>query len=131
MYGWVKTNWDVALDGKTGRMGFGVIVRDHNGDVKVMGSRQSVGFLSPFAVEGQAVLMAIEFCVVMGFTKVYLEGDAKGVVEGVLSKEKNNGQYGHVLEDIQEGWVAYGVRTFLHVFLVLFHGSLLLHIESG
>ena len=33
----------------------------------------------------------------------YLEGDAKGVMEGVLLKKKNNSQYGHVLEDIQKG----------------------------
>jgi ribonuclease HI len=96
----VKANWDVALDGRTGCMGFGVIVRDHNRDVKVMGSRQSRGFLSPFAAKAQAVLVVIQVCVEMGFTKVYLEGDAKGVVEGVMSKEKKKGQYGHVLEDI-------------------------------
>jgi ribonuclease HI len=101
MYGWVKANWDAALDGRTGRMGFGVIVRDHNGDVKVMGSRLARGFLSPFAAEAQAVLVAIQLCAETGFTKVYLEGDAKGVVKGVLAKERNNGQYGHVLEDIQ------------------------------
>jgi hypothetical protein len=100
VYDWVKANWDAALDGRTGRMGFGVIVKDHNGDVKVMGSRHARCFLSPFVVEAQAVLVAIQLCVKMGFTKVYLEGDAKGVVKGVLSKEKNNGQYGHVLEDI-------------------------------
>ena len=41
MYGWVKANWDVTLDRGTGHMGFGVIVRDHNGDVKMMGSRLS------------------------------------------------------------------------------------------
>ena len=104
MYGWVKANWDAALDKRNGRMGFGVIIRDHKGDVKVMDSRWSRGFLSPFAAKAQVVLVAIQLCLEMSFTKVYLEGDAKGVVEGVLSKEKNNGQYGHVLEDIQEGF---------------------------
>jgi ribonuclease HI len=102
-YGWVKANWDAALDSKTGRMGFGVIARDHNGEVKVMRSRLSRGFLSPFAAEAQAVLVAIQTCAEMGFSKVYMEGDAKVVIEAVLSKGQNNGQYGHVMEDIQDG----------------------------
>jgi hypothetical protein len=109
VYGWVKANWDAALDSKTRRMGFGVIVREHNGNVKVMQSKLLKGFLPLFAAEAQAVLVAIHLCAEMGFPKVYLEGDAKGVVDGVLSREKNNGQYGHVMEDIKEG-----VRFFSH-----------------
>jgi ribonuclease HI len=103
VYGWVKANWDAALDSKTRRMGFGVIVREHNGNVKVMQSKLLRGFLPLFAAEAQVVLVAIHLCAEMGFPKVYLEGDAKGVVDGVLSREKNNGQYGHVMEDIKEG----------------------------
>jgi ribonuclease HI len=103
VYGWVKANWDAALDKRTGQMAFGVIVRDHNGNVKVMRSILARGFLSPFATEAKAVLVAIQLCVEMGFPIVYLEGDAKDVVDAVLSREKNNGQYGHVMEDIQDG----------------------------
>jgi hypothetical protein len=86
-------------------MHFGVTVRDHNGKVKVMRSSLLRGFLSPFAAEAQAVLVAIQLCAEMGFPKVYPEGDAMPCCQW----KKNNGQYGHVLEDIQEG-----VRFFSH-----------------
>jgi hypothetical protein len=31
VHGWVKVNWDATLDSKDGRMGYGVVIRDHNG----------------------------------------------------------------------------------------------------
>jgi ribonuclease HI len=39
--------------------------------------------LAPVAVEAMAVLLAIQLCCELGFLRVHLEGDAKGVIDAV------------------------------------------------
>ena len=88
--GWVKANWDAALDSKLGRMGYGVLVRDHIGHVRVARCMNQYGFLSPAAAEARAALMATQLCMEMGFPRIHLEGDAKGVIDVVIWDEEEN-----------------------------------------
>jgi hypothetical protein len=37
----------------------------------------------------------------MGYSKIHLEGDVKGVVEAVNSKDADRGWMGHLIEDIK------------------------------
>jgi ribonuclease HI len=39
--------------------------------------------LAPVAAEAMAVLLAIQLCRELGFLRVHLEGDAKGVIDTV------------------------------------------------
>ena len=82
--GWVKVNWDAALDSKSRRMGYEVVIRDHHGIVRAARSFPQRGLLTPAAAEAQAAIIAIRLCKEGGFTWIHLEGDAKGVVEAVM-----------------------------------------------
>ncbi|XP_059429074.1 uncharacterized protein LOC132162872 [Corylus avellana] len=56
----------------------------------------------PDHADAKAASMAVQRCVEMGFLKVHLEGDAKGVVDTVKYTKKSNCRDGHVMEDIKE-----------------------------
>lgn len=60
-----------------------------------------MGYLAPAAAEAQAALLAIQLCRELGFIKVHLEGDAKGVVDAVNSGNVDTSWLGHVIEDIK------------------------------
>ncbi|XP_042962379.1 uncharacterized protein LOC122296642 [Carya illinoinensis] len=81
-----KLNWDAAIRAKEGRVGIGVIVRDYQGQVvgTVRAQRPLRG--TPFDGEAYGLLVAAEFCRDLGLQQVCLEGDAKRVVDGLLSK---------------------------------------------
>jgi hypothetical protein len=40
-------------------------------------------------------------CHEMGYSKIHLEGDAKGVIEVVNSKDDDRSWMGHLIEDIK------------------------------
>lgn len=86
---WFKANWDVAFQKDAGRMGVGVIVRDHNGKVRAARSFTKRGVLKPKTGETIASYHAAQLCNFMGLQKVILEGDTKLVVEDVNGKDSN------------------------------------------
>jgi hypothetical protein len=65
--GWVKVNWDVAVDKSNGRIGLGVVIRDHTGKLCAAKSLTRIGFLEPVAAEAMAVLVAVQLCGELGF----------------------------------------------------------------
>jgi ribonuclease HI len=99
--GWFKANWDAALESKSGRMGYGVVIRDQNGQVRAAQSYFQQGFLSPAAAEARAAIMAVTLCKEVGFPKIHLEGDAKGVIEAVMSGTLTCSGLGPLVEDIR------------------------------
>lgn len=82
-------------------MGIGVIVRDHHGLVRAVHCRSQRGLLTPSAAEALACLLAIQLCSELGFQRVHLEGDSKGVIDAVLSSEKTYCREGHLIDDIK------------------------------
>jgi hypothetical protein len=65
--GWLKANWDAAVDSTKGRMGYGVVVRDHHGHVRAARCVPHTSLLSLAAVEARAALVAVLLCQEMGF----------------------------------------------------------------
>lgn len=98
----LKANWDAGLDRKKGRMGLGVIIRDHLGRVWASKSQTRRGFLDPTTAEMMAALMAVQLCCEMGIRRVRLEGDAKNIITTVTSGEPDDSSRGQITEDIRE-----------------------------
>jgi hypothetical protein len=58
----MKINWDAGVDIKNGRVGLGVVIRDHQGRMWASQSRTVRGFLDPKTGELLAALMAVHLC---------------------------------------------------------------------
>jgi hypothetical protein len=76
-HGWVKTNWDVATDYSSCRMGIGVIIRDEHGTVVAAWSKTCQGSVEPTTGEAIALFHAASLCRDLGFHEVIFEGDAQ------------------------------------------------------
>jgi hypothetical protein len=85
--GWVKLNWDAALNNQEGKYGGGVVIRDWAGNVLAAKCFSRNGTVSPYAAESFAALMAIDVCWEKGYTHVHLEGDSKNLVNAVNCDE--------------------------------------------
>ena len=58
LHGWYKINCDAAVDAKNGKMGVGLILRDHNGGIIAAGSFMLKGWLDPTTTEAMATVKA-------------------------------------------------------------------------
>ncbi|XP_059431505.1 uncharacterized protein LOC132165008 [Corylus avellana] len=87
LQGWVKANWDAALDRKSGWMGLGVVIRDSQGNMVAARCEVQKGSLVPAAAEAQAFLLAVQLCRELGLEHVHFEGDAKAVIDSVISEQ--------------------------------------------
>jgi ribonuclease HI len=102
-HGWVKANWDVAVERKTRRLGIGIIIRDDHGECCATKSWTRMGLLDPTAVEATAAFMAIQMCIVLGMQQVQFEVDARVVVDAVNRGESSENHWGHLVADILIG----------------------------
>jgi ribonuclease HI len=99
--GVLKINWDAALDPKTGKMGMGIVARDHEGRVLAMSSSIQTQISHPTTAETLAAWKAVVLGVQLGATYLELEGDALEVVQALNSPELCWGRTGPVLNDIK------------------------------
>ncbi|XP_059431532.1 uncharacterized protein LOC132165040 [Corylus avellana] len=90
-------------------MGFGVVVRDHEGLVCAALSKTMDGCPDPTTAEAMGALCAMEFCRDLGLQDLILEGDSKVVVMALKNTGPNWCSYGQVISDIVE--VAHGFRS--------------------
>jgi hypothetical protein len=60
--GWVKVNMDAAIDKTKGMMGFGIILRDHDGRLVAAKSMVKMGVWDPIATETLVVFLGVKFC---------------------------------------------------------------------
>jgi hypothetical protein len=65
-HGWVKANWDAAVERKTGRLGVGIIIRDARGECCAAKSWTHMGFLDPTVVEATTAFMVVQMCIGLG-----------------------------------------------------------------
>ncbi|XP_059445374.1 uncharacterized protein LOC132177155 [Corylus avellana] len=100
--GWVKVNWDIALDKANGRIGVGVIVRNEAGRVIAAKGSTRLGLLDATAAEALGAFMAVCLCKDLRLTQIYLEGDAKTVVDAVTAGERSSRNFGQLIDDIRE-----------------------------
>jgi hypothetical protein len=97
--GWYKANWDVAIDKSCGRMGIDVVIRDEKGQVIVATSKTRLGSFEPTTGEALASFRATSLCRDLGIQQLFLEGDAKLVVDAINLISSTWSRFGHVVED--------------------------------
>jgi ribonuclease HI len=99
-HGWFKANWDATLGRNTGRLGVGIVIRDHHRELCAAKSWTRPGFLDPTAMEAMAAYMAIKMCTALGLQQIQLEGDAQKVVDAVNRLASIESQWGQLATDI-------------------------------
>ncbi|XP_035546735.1 uncharacterized protein LOC118348703 [Juglans regia] len=100
--GCLKVNWDVAVQMRMGRIGIGVIIRDHHGLVigALRANRPLKG--SVFDAEAYGLLLACVFCKEIGVRQICLEGDSKQVVDQMNQDSPNWSLGGCLISDAKE-----------------------------
>lgn len=101
MPGYVKANWEIALDHLHQKMGVGIIIRNEHGEVLASKQIPKHGCPQPQIAETFGAFMAISFCLELGFNRIVFEGDAKNVVELIQRSDGLFGTCGHLIHDIQ------------------------------
>jgi ribonuclease HI len=97
--GWLKANWDAALNNTSRKMGIGVVVRNESGEV-VAALAKVIPFVEdPTAAEAIAAWHAVNLCVDRGFHQVVLERDSQIVVSALNQTSPSWSSYGQLLED--------------------------------
>jgi hypothetical protein len=56
----------------------------------------------PSTAEAFSALRVVQLCKALGATMIHLEGDAKVVIDALLSGEEDRSHMGNVIEDIKE-----------------------------
>jgi ribonuclease HI len=78
--GFIKLNWDAALDARQNRMGVGIIARDELGKVRAALSTALPYIQNPSVAEAFGARRAVEFARERGFSSIVIEGDSREVV---------------------------------------------------
>ena len=105
--GVAKINWDATLDERAGKVGLGVIARDHEGRVLAMQCSIYKHIYNPTMAETLAAWKAVVLGVQLGVICLELEGNAMEVVQGINCASYCLGCEGPILNDI---------KTLLHNF---------------
>jgi ribonuclease HI len=71
-----KINWDTSVDRDRCKMGMGLVVRDHAGQLIAALCASKDHITDPTSAEALAASKAAELCHRLGLEKVILEGDA-------------------------------------------------------
>ncbi|XP_042950075.1 uncharacterized protein LOC122282191 [Carya illinoinensis] len=110
-----KVNWDSAINSREGKIGIGVLVRDHQG--RVIGALHANNPLkgSPFDAEAYGVLLTAIFCRELGLKSIYLEGDAKQVVDLLKNHKLNWSLGGCLIGDARQLLNEYSLWSVSHV----------------
>jgi hypothetical protein len=87
--GFYKANWDAAIDTKNGRMGFGVVIRDHRRQVVAACSRTQESLTDVIIAQSWAGMIAATLCKDMGIFYVIL-GDSKQIVKEINECSPNS-----------------------------------------
>ena len=116
--GWIKFNWDAAIDLECQRMGIGIIARDHTGTFLAAVSTSMPGVTDPTTAEAITSWKMAEACVTLGYSKVILEGDSIEIVNSMQSDGSCWSRYGTMinntkvlLDSLQEWKVSHARRT--------------------
>ena len=94
-----RANWDMAIDKAHGKVGIGVMIRDEKGRAVAIMSKTRIGTLEPTAGEALAAYHAVCLCRELGLQNIYLEGDAKQIVEAINSSMGTWSRFGHLVDD--------------------------------
>ncbi|XP_059454956.1 uncharacterized protein LOC132185163 [Corylus avellana] len=113
--GWMKVNVDAALNKKEGKMGFGLVMRDHEGRVVVAKSIVRLGTWDSAAAEALAAYFGGISGHEQGVQQLILEGDAKQIIEAIKDEGQNLSLLGQLIEDVRIGLNAIPMWNVEHV----------------
>ncbi|XP_059455141.1 uncharacterized protein LOC132185379 [Corylus avellana] len=95
--GYIKLNWDAAVDKETKRVGLGVVARNHRGEVLAMYCDTKASTTAEALAASRAVLVAGN----LAWNKIILEGDALEIVQRLSRSGSWMGSFGMVMEDMK------------------------------
>jgi ribonuclease HI len=99
---WAKVNVDAAIDKGSGRMGIGIILRDHDGNFLAAKSAMRMGLWDSAAAEALAAYLGVLFAQERGVQQLILEGDAKQIIDAIRAKDGNDSMIGHLIDDVRQ-----------------------------
>ncbi|KAK9282161.1 hypothetical protein L1049_005073 [Liquidambar formosana] len=116
MTGRFKINIDAALFAEISSVGFGVVVRNHEGQVIAEASKKQDCLFTPCQVEALAIRFAVEFAEDLGLRDVDLEGDNLEVMTALASGIVPHTAIGLLIEDaLVEARSCFVSCQFMHV----------------
>ncbi|XP_042939333.1 uncharacterized protein LOC122274353 [Carya illinoinensis] len=80
---------------------FAMVVRDEKGDVLAAACGQRKYLHHPATAESLALRREAEICTELNYTKVILEGDAKGIIEAVNREAEDLSIYENIIQEIK------------------------------
>jgi hypothetical protein len=105
--GWVKVNCDASLNLALFRVRLGVAICDHDECLIAAKSLSIEGVVDPRVAEVTAFIHGVSLCRSLGFQKLILEGEAKVVVDALLSKHVNKSHFGHIIDELRASLPAF------------------------
>ncbi|KAM1235651.1 hypothetical protein ACFX2J_005084 [Malus domestica] len=86
--GWTKLNFDGSSKGKTGKASIGGVFRNHKAEF-LLGFAESIGEANSTIAELVALKRGLELVLENGFRDVWLEGDAKALLDIIVKRKKD------------------------------------------
>ncbi|XP_042939343.1 uncharacterized protein LOC122274364 [Carya illinoinensis] len=96
---WVKINWDAAVNVDQGRIGIGLVARDHEGSILATKKLSVPSLAEPVLAEALGAFHAASMARELGLNSVMLEGDALQIVAGINHHFERWDRVGMVLLD--------------------------------
>jgi ribonuclease HI len=113
--GWVKLNWDGALNSSTNNIGAGVVVRNEAGELLV-GLAVTIPYVSDsLIVEVMATWRAVELGRKLSFQRIILEGDSLIIVGALNQSNPCLSGYEQMMEDIRVRLLSFPAFVVRHV----------------
>ncbi|XP_041026926.1 uncharacterized protein LOC121267121 [Juglans microcarpa x Juglans regia] len=100
-YGWLKANFDAALDEQNCVVGLGIIIRNCEREFVAAYSEPQKMKAKAVVAEAIALRRTIEICIEMCFNRVVFEGDALIIINDVKDNVECWTWYGQVVEDVK------------------------------
>jgi ribonuclease HI len=95
-------NVDAAVFAKSSRLGFGLVMRDHNGNF-LAGYKQGLdGITEPEVAEVIASRHAVHFILALPYKHVVVASDSVSAVKKLYLKEKDCCQVAVLIQDIRQ-----------------------------
>ncbi|XP_042972891.1 uncharacterized protein LOC122304691 [Carya illinoinensis] len=98
-----KVNWDAAFSKSGGSIGFGIIVREHEGKFMATKRVKREGFSDSLLAESIGALHATLFVVELGMRKIVLEGDSlQALIKSIILKFELWNSAGMIISNVKQ-----------------------------
>ena len=107
-----KVNCAALVDSRRGKIGFGIVIRNCNGDVMASCAQMDMENLSLKSAKLAAIYRSIQFSSDCGLTPCSFETDDACVVNWILNGDHRDSEVGVILADIDSLSLSLGVLSF-------------------